>query len=68
MDTNNNLTPAAGKVILSTDEYAELVKRSFALDVILTHSASESYRLDDTVKYVKTALIGKEESESKEDA
>ena len=58
MDTNNNLTPAAGKVILSTDEYAELVKRSFALDVILTHSASESYRLDDTVKYVKTALIG----------
>lgn len=72
MEEKNNglITIAAeGTVTISIEDYNQLVKRSFALDVILTHQKDSSYRLEDTIRYIRSALLPAEkESEEDEDA
>lgn len=73
MEEKNNglITIAAeGTVTISTEEYANLVKRSFALDLIIANykDSGTSYKIGDTISYVVTALSAPEESEASEDA
>ena len=71
MDEKNNglITIAAeGTVTISIEEYDQLVKRSFALDVILEHHGDSSYRLEDTIRYIKRALRPYSDIKESEDA
>lgn len=73
MDEKNNglITIAAeGTVTISAEDYENLVKRSFALDVIIANykDAGTSYKIGDTISYVMSALCVAKESEDAEDA
>lgn len=55
---NNNLISVSveNTVTISTEEYARLTKRSFALDIIIANSNDASYRLAETINYIRAAL------------
>lgn len=55
---NNNLISVSveNTVTISTEEYARLTKRSFALDIIIANSNDASYILTGTINHIRAAL------------
>ena len=49
-----------GTGTISIAEYNRLIMRSFALDVIFEHQKESSYRLEETVEYIRNVLLAAE--------